>query len=165
MVAAAIRTIFEQPDETMALEQLRRLADGLAGRFPAVTDLLLEAEPDLLIHFTFPELHRARIRSTNPQERLNKEIQTPHRRCRHLSQSIERAAPRRHGARRAGRRIAGRTTLLPSRLDSVARRGPARGGGPSAVDGELINGRGDSALLHDEPGFNHNGSVRFPEAP
>jgi len=25
-------------------------------------------------HFTFPELHRSRIRRTNPQERLNKEI-------------------------------------------------------------------------------------------
>jgi hypothetical protein len=36
--------------------------------------LLIEAEPDLLVHFTFPELHRARIRSTNPLERLYKEI-------------------------------------------------------------------------------------------
>ena len=36
--------------------------------------LLTEAEPDLLVHFTFPESHRRQIRSTNPQERLNKEI-------------------------------------------------------------------------------------------
>ena len=36
--------------------------------------MLTEAEPDLLVHFTFPEAHRPRIRSTNPQERLNKEI-------------------------------------------------------------------------------------------
>ncbi len=36
--------------------------------------LLAEAEPDLLAHFTFPETHRRQIRSTNPQERLNKEI-------------------------------------------------------------------------------------------
>jgi len=50
------------------------VADGLAGRFPAVAQLLTEAEPDLLVHFTFPEAHRPRIRSTNPQERLNKEI-------------------------------------------------------------------------------------------
>jgi transposase-like protein len=41
---------------------------------PAVARLLADAEPDLLTHFTFPELHRARIRSTNPLERLNKEI-------------------------------------------------------------------------------------------
>jgi len=74
MVAAAIRTIFEQPDEVSASEQLRRVADGLAGRFPAVATLLLEAEADLLAHFTFPEAHRRQIRSTNPLERLNKEI-------------------------------------------------------------------------------------------
>src|SRR6266545_6348116 len=74
MVASAIRSIFEQPDEQAATEQLRRVADGLIGRFPAVAELLTEAEPDLLVHFTFPEAHRPRIRSTNPQERLNKEI-------------------------------------------------------------------------------------------
>ena len=43
-------------------------------RFPAVAELLAEAEADLLVHFTFPETHRRQIRSTNPQERLNKEI-------------------------------------------------------------------------------------------
>ena len=74
MVAAAVRTVFEQPDEPSASEQLRRVADGLATRFPAVADLLLEAEADLLVHFTFPEAHRRQIRSTNPLERLNKEI-------------------------------------------------------------------------------------------
>jgi len=74
MVASAIRSIFEQPDEHSASEQLRRVADGLTVRFPAVASLLLEAEPDLLVHFTFPEAHRRQIRSTNPQERLNKEI-------------------------------------------------------------------------------------------
>jgi putative transposase len=74
MVASAIRSIFEQPDEHSASEQLRRVADGLTVRFPAVASLLLEAEPDLLAHFPFPESHRRQIRSTNPQERLNKEI-------------------------------------------------------------------------------------------
>ena len=74
MVASAIRSIFEQPDEHAASEQLRRVADSLAARFPAVAELLTEDEPDLLVHFTFPEAHRTRIRSTNPQERLNKEI-------------------------------------------------------------------------------------------
>jgi putative transposase len=74
MVASAIRSIFEQPDEPAAPAQLRRVADSLAGRFPAVAALLTDAEPDLLVHFTFPESHRRQIRSTNPQERLNKEI-------------------------------------------------------------------------------------------
>ena len=39
-----------------------------------MAELLVEAEADLLVHFTFPETHRPRIRSTNPLERLNKEI-------------------------------------------------------------------------------------------
>jgi putative transposase len=74
MVATVIRLIFEQPDEASARAQLRRVVDGLRERFPAVAELLAEAEPDLLVHFTFPESHRRQIRSTNPQERLNKEI-------------------------------------------------------------------------------------------
>jgi putative transposase len=74
MVATAIRSIFEQPDEASARAQLRRVVDGLAVRFPAVAELLIGAEADLLVHFTFPDTHRRQIRSTNPQERLNKEI-------------------------------------------------------------------------------------------
>jgi putative transposase len=74
MVATVIRTVFEQPDEAAAREQLRRAVDGLQARFPKVAELLVEAEADLLVHFTFPETHRPRIRSTNPLERLNKEI-------------------------------------------------------------------------------------------
>jgi putative transposase len=74
MVATVVRSIFEQPDEASAREQLRRVADGLAPRFPAVAVLLADAEPDLLSHFTFPESHRRQIRSTNPLERLNKEL-------------------------------------------------------------------------------------------
>ena len=74
VLAAAIRSIFEQPDEPSAAAQLRRVWDGLSARFPAVGELLTDAEADLLVHFTFPEAHRRQIRSTNPQERLNKEI-------------------------------------------------------------------------------------------
>jgi transposase-like protein len=74
MVASAIRSIFEQPDERSAKEQSGRVIEGFRPRFPAVAELLAEAESDLLAHFTFPESHRRQIRSTNPQERLNKEI-------------------------------------------------------------------------------------------
>ena len=74
LVASAIRTVFEQPDEHAAREQLDRVIDGLRPRFGPVADLLTEAEPDLLAHFAFPESHRRQIRSTNPLERLNKEI-------------------------------------------------------------------------------------------
>jgi transposase-like protein len=74
IVASAIRSIFEQPDEASARAQLRRVADGLRARFPRVAELLEGAEADLLAHFAFPVAHRRQIRSTNPQERLNKEI-------------------------------------------------------------------------------------------
>jgi putative transposase len=74
MVATAIRSIFEQPDEASARAQLRRVVDSLRPKFAEVAELLLDAEADLLVHFTFPETHRRQIRSTNPQERLNKEI-------------------------------------------------------------------------------------------
>jgi transposase-like protein len=74
MIATVIRSIFEQPDEASARAQLRRVVDGLTARFPAVAQLLIDAEADLLVHFTFPDTHRRQIRSTNPQERLNKEI-------------------------------------------------------------------------------------------
>jgi putative transposase len=74
MVATVIRSIFEQPDEASARAQLRRAVDGLQHDFPGVARLLIGAEADLLVHFTFPEGHRRQIRSTNPQERLNKEI-------------------------------------------------------------------------------------------
>ena len=74
MIATVIRSIFEQPDEASARAQLRRVVDGLHERFPMVADLLVRAEPDLLVHFTFPDTHRRQIRSTNPLERLNKEI-------------------------------------------------------------------------------------------
>jgi transposase-like protein len=74
MIASAIRLVFEQPDEPAARSQLDRVIDTFAPRFPAVAELLADAQPDLLSHFAFPEPHRRQIRSTNPQERLNKEI-------------------------------------------------------------------------------------------
>jgi transposase-like protein len=75
MVATFIRSIFEQIDEAAARGQLRRVVDGLGERFPAVAEMLMGAETDLLVHFTFPEIHRRQIRSTNPLERLDREIE------------------------------------------------------------------------------------------
>lgn len=74
MVASAVRLVFDQPSEAAARRQLDVVIDTLGPRFPAVAALLRDAEPDLLAHFGFPETHRRQIRSTNPQERLNKEI-------------------------------------------------------------------------------------------
>jgi len=41
---------------------------------PKVARLLLEAEEDLLGFYAFPAAHRSKLRSTNPLERVNREI-------------------------------------------------------------------------------------------
>lgn len=43
-------------------------------RFPDAAGLLEEAAADVLAHFHFPEEHRRRLHSTNPLERLHKEV-------------------------------------------------------------------------------------------
>ena len=74
MTAAAIRTIFAQPDRDAAGQQLGRVADSLRPRFPNVSGLLENAEDHLLAYMSFPREHWRQLYSTNPLERLNKEI-------------------------------------------------------------------------------------------
>jgi transposase-like protein len=74
MVAATVRTIFDQPDRPTAEAQLLQVVEALGERFPAVTQLLLEAEGEILTFYDFPPEHRRQIYSTNPLERLNKEL-------------------------------------------------------------------------------------------
>ena len=73
-VAAVVRTIFAQPDHASALAQLEKVVDGLQARFAQAATLLTDAAEDLLAHKHFPAEHRTRLHSTNPLERLNKEI-------------------------------------------------------------------------------------------
>jgi transposase-like protein len=73
-VAAAVRLIFDQPCRQSAEIQLRQLAEKMEPIYPKAADLLLEAEPDILVYKTFPKEHWRRIHSTNPLERLNREI-------------------------------------------------------------------------------------------
>jgi len=74
MVAATIRTAFAQPDPLAAHEQWRKVADSFRPRFPRLTALLDEAEADVLGYLSFPPEHWRQIWSTNPLERLNREI-------------------------------------------------------------------------------------------
>jgi transposase-like protein len=73
-VAAWVRTIFSQPDQKAAKRQLRSVAAFLEARFPEAAKLLLEAEEDILAYITFPRGHWRRIHSTNPLERLLREV-------------------------------------------------------------------------------------------
>ena len=74
MVAAYIRTVFAQPDQETAKAQLGQVAGSLKGRFPRVAQMLCECEEDILAYMAFPKEHHRQIHSTNPLERLNKEI-------------------------------------------------------------------------------------------
>ena len=74
MVAAAIRTIFAQPDAEHVGAQFDVIADMLGRQFPAVEAMLRDAADDLLAFSAFPIGHWKKIWSTNPLERLNKEV-------------------------------------------------------------------------------------------
>ena len=74
MVAATVRSIFEQADIGSAKRQLRQVIATLRERFPKVVAILEEAEEDMLAYYHFPAEHRRQIASTNPLERLNKEL-------------------------------------------------------------------------------------------
>ncbi len=74
MVLAAIRTIWAQPDAAAVADQLDEIAAKLEPRFPVVAAMLGEAKEDLLAFTAFPISHWRKIWSTNPLERVNKEI-------------------------------------------------------------------------------------------
>jgi len=74
MVAAVIRTAFVQENHDAAVAQWRQVADSLRPRFEKLAELMDEAEQDVLAFMTFPKDHRTKIHSTNPLERLNKEV-------------------------------------------------------------------------------------------
>jgi putative transposase len=74
MVAAAIRTIFAQPTSQEVADQLDKVAAMLAPKFPAVAAMLTDAREDLTAFTAFPVAHWRKLWSTNPLERLNKEV-------------------------------------------------------------------------------------------
>jgi putative transposase len=74
MVAATIRTIFAQTGQDAVRAQLETVADILGKQFPKVKRMLIEAKDDLTAFAAFPERHWKKIQSTNPLERINREI-------------------------------------------------------------------------------------------
>ena len=74
MAAAALRQAFIQPDRASASQTLRHVADQLRGKWPKLGAFIDESEADVLTHMDFPAQHRSKIHSTNPLERLNKEV-------------------------------------------------------------------------------------------
>jgi len=74
VVAAALRTIFAQPDRQAAGIQVAEVVQAMQRRWPKAAELLAEAENDILAYMAFPPELWTRIYSTNPLERLNKEV-------------------------------------------------------------------------------------------
>ncbi|MGO9207369.1 MAG: IS256 family transposase [Candidatus Limnocylindrales bacterium] len=74
MVLAAVRTIWAQPDGAAVREQLDEIATRLEPRFPVVAAMLAEAREDVTAFTAFPVSHWRKVWSTNPLERVNKEI-------------------------------------------------------------------------------------------
>jgi transposase-like protein len=90
MIATLVRSIFEQPDRDATWNQLGEVVDRLTqAGFKDIAVVLLDAADDILAFTAFPLEHWPKIRSNNPQERLNKEIRRrtdvvgifPHRRA------------------------------------------------------------------------------------
>jgi putative transposase len=75
MIATLVRSVFEQPDRDATWTQLGDVIDKLtaAGLGDAAL-YILDAADDILAFSAFPVEHWPKIRSNNPQERLNKEI-------------------------------------------------------------------------------------------
>jgi putative transposase len=74
MVAVTIRTIFAQLTPAEVTDQVDKVAATLQPRFPQVAVLLAEAKEDLTAFRHFPVAHWRKLWSTNPLERLNKEL-------------------------------------------------------------------------------------------
>ena len=74
MVAAVFRTAFAQPDAEAASQAWDQVRDQLAATFPKIGPLMDDAKAEVLAFTGFPRSHWVKVWSTNPIERLNREI-------------------------------------------------------------------------------------------
>ena len=74
MAAALFRTIFAQPDTASVAAAWDQVADQLTASFPKAGPLMADAKDEVLAFAGFPRAHWQKIWSTNPLERINKEI-------------------------------------------------------------------------------------------
>ena len=74
LVSAALREIFDAESVEAAKGRLGDVLERFRAPLPKIAELLEAAEEDLLAFYRFPRSHWSKLRSTNPLERLNKEI-------------------------------------------------------------------------------------------
>ncbi len=74
VVSAVVKTVFAEKDRDQAHARWREVADNLRDRFRDVAELMDAADHDVLAYMAFDESLRSKLHSTNPLERVNKEI-------------------------------------------------------------------------------------------
>ncbi|MFI7494436.1 IS256 family transposase [Kocuria sp. M4R2S49] len=74
MVASLVRTVFAQPDSAHVATQFAEVTRMLVRSHPPAAALLEDAREDVLAFTAFPVAHWRKVWSTNPIERVNKEI-------------------------------------------------------------------------------------------
>jgi putative transposase len=74
LVAAALREVFNAEHQVDARERVGHVLERLAAVAPKVCELLEGAEENLIAFYQLPSEHWTKLRSTNPLERINKEI-------------------------------------------------------------------------------------------
>jgi transposase-like protein len=74
LVAAALREIFNADGYEHAKQRVTHVLERLQPVAPKVCGLLEAAEEDLIAFYALPREHWTKLRSTNPLERVNKEI-------------------------------------------------------------------------------------------
>lgn len=74
MIGAALRQVFQATSHEEARRVCREVIVRLESAAPKVAGLLTEAEDDLLAFYALPAEHWSKLRSTNPLERVNREI-------------------------------------------------------------------------------------------
>jgi putative transposase len=74
MVAAVFRTVFAQPDATTVAATWDEVRNQLTTRFPKIGPLMDQAKAEVLAFTAFPRAHWLKTWSTNPLQRVNKEI-------------------------------------------------------------------------------------------
>lgn len=73
-VTAMLKTIFAQETKAEAVAQWNVVADALRDKQPKLGAMMDASREDVLAYMDFPKDHWPQISSTNPLERLNKEI-------------------------------------------------------------------------------------------
>jgi putative transposase len=74
LISAALREVFNAHDQAEARRRVGEVIERLEPIAPKVARLLEDAEEDLIAFYAFPAAHWTKLRSTNPLERVNREI-------------------------------------------------------------------------------------------